>query len=86
MTNNYPDNIGIVNDPGRNNEVVVTYILEIDGSEITSVQEEDLCTMNEEYLAAIDEYLKDTQIKIVEIWEKNDIEVNRKTYKQNFKT
>ena len=86
MTNNYPDNIGIVNDPGRNNEVVVTYILEIDGSEITSVQEEDLYAMNEEYLAAIDEYLKDTQIKIVEIWEKNDIEVNRKTYKQNFKT
>ena len=86
MTNNYPDNIGIVNDPGRNNEVVVTYILEIDGSEITSVQEEDLCTMKEEYLAAIDEYFKDTQIKIVEIWEKNDIEVNRRTYKQNFKT
>jgi len=86
MTNNYPDNIGIVNDPGRNNEVVVTYILEIDGSEITSVQEEDLYAMNEEYLAAIDEYLKDTQIKIVEIWEKNDIEVNRRTYKQNFKT
>ena len=86
MTNNYPDNIGIVNDPGRNNEVVVTYILEIDGSEITSVQEEDLYAMNEEYLAAIDEYFKDTQIKIVEIWEKNDIEVNRRTYKQNFKT